>query len=82
MFLKSFFFPVIFRSLRSYKVLWFVFQMELNKKRENDITRLRRELEEQAHQHEQSVNSMRVKQNQSLQELQDEIDGLKKAKSK
>ena len=56
--------------------------MELNKKRENDITRLRRELEEQAHQHEQSVNSMRVKQNQSLQELQDEIDGLKKAKSK
>ena len=56
--------------------------MELNKKRENDITRLRRELEEQAGQHEQSVNSMRTKQNQALQELQDEIDGLKKSKSK
>ena len=56
--------------------------MELNKKRESDITRLRRELEEQASQHEQSVNSMRTKQNQALQELQDEIDSLKKSKSK
>lgn len=56
--------------------------MELNKKRESDITRLRRELEEQASQHEQSVTSMRTKQNQALQELQDEIDSLKKSKSK
>ena len=56
--------------------------MELNKKRESDITRLRRELEEQSSQHEQSVNSMRTKQNQALQELQDEMDSLKKAKSK
>ena len=43
---------------------------------------MRRELEEQASQHEQSVNSMRAKQNQAMQELQDEMDSLKKAKSK
>ena len=57
-------------------------QMELNKKRETDITKLRRELEEQASQHEQSVNSMRAKQNAALQELQEDLDALKKTKSK
>ena len=56
--------------------------MELNKKRETDITKLRRELEEQASQHEQSVNSMRAKQNAALQELQEDLDSLKKTKSK
>ena len=56
--------------------------MELNKKRETDITKLRRELEEQASQHEQSVNSMRAKQNAALQELQEDLDALKKTKSK
>lgn len=46
------------------------------------MTRLKKELEAQAMQHEQSLSSMRSKQNQALQELQEEIDGLKKAKSK
>ena len=46
------------------------------------MTKLKKELEAQAMQHEQSVSSMRTKQNQALQELQEEIDGLKKAKSK
>ena len=46
------------------------------------MMKLKKELEAQAMQHEQSVSSMRTKQNQALQELQEEIDGLKKAKSK
>lgn len=58
------------------------FQMELNKKREQDIVKLRKDLEEQALASEQTINSMRTKQNQALQELQDELDGVKKSKSK
>ena len=57
-------------------------QMELNKKREADINKLRKDVEEQTLQHEQSISSMRNKQNMALQELQEEIDGIKKTKSK
>ena len=44
------------------------FQMELNKKRESDIVKLRKDLEEQSLANEQTINSMRTKQNQALQE--------------
>lgn len=57
-------------------------QMDLNKKREQDIVKLRKDLEEQALANEQTVNSMRAKQNQALQEMQDELDNVKKSKAK
>lgn len=56
--------------------------MDLNKKREADIVKLRKDLEEQSLANEQTINSMRAKQNQALQELQDELDNVKKAKAK
>jgi hypothetical protein len=57
-------------------------QMDLNKKREQDIVKLRKDLEEQSLSSEQTINSMRTKQNAALQEVQDELDGVKKSKSK
>lgn len=56
--------------------------MDLNKKREQDIVKIRKDLEEQALAHEQTVNSMRSKQAQALQEVQDELDNVKKSKAK
>ena len=54
----------------------------MNKKREIDMAKLRKDIEEQSVQHEQTVASMRSKQQSALAEMQEEIDALKKSRSK
>merc|ERR1712127_942967 len=57
-------------------------QIELNKKREAEVTKLRRDLEEAAIQHESSVAGMKQKQNDSLAEMTEQIEALSKMKAK
>lgn len=57
-------------------------QMDLNKKREAEIQRLKRDLEEHALQSEQGLASMKKKQNDAINELADQVDNLGKVKSK
>lgn len=46
------------------------------------MAKMRKDIEEQAMQHDQTVSSMRAKQQAALTEMQEEIDALKKSKSK
>lgn len=54
----------------------------MNKKREAEISKLRRDVEEANVQHEQAISSMRNKHQQALSEVQEELEASKKAKSK
>jgi len=56
--------------------------MELNKKREAELLKLRRDLEEQAMQHEAVAASLRKKQQDAVNELSDQLDQVNKAKQK
>ena len=56
--------------------------MELNKKREAEIGKLRRDVEEANVQHEQAISSMRSKHQQALGEVQEELETFKKSKAK
>ena len=56
--------------------------MELNKKREQELLKLRRDLEEQALQHEAQISALRKKQQDAANEMSDQIDQLQKAKSR
>lgn len=57
-------------------------QIELNKKREQELLKLRRDLEEQTLQHEAQVSSLRKKQQDAANEMSDQIDQLQKVKSR
>lgn len=57
-------------------------QIELNKKREQELLKLRRDLEEQSLQHESQVAALRKKQQDAANEMADQIDQLQKAKSR
>ena len=57
-------------------------QIELNKKREQELLKLRRDLEEQSLQHESQVASLRKKQQDAANEMSDQIDQLQKVKSR
>lgn len=59
-----------------------LFQIELNKKREQELLKLRRDLEESTLQHEAQVSSLRKKQTDTANEMADQIDQLQKAKSR
>ena len=62
--------------------LHFSLQVEVAKKREAEIQKMRRDFEEQAMQHDQAVSALKKKQQDAVNELSDQLDSLQKAKSK
>lgn len=57
-------------------------QIELNKRREAELSKLRRDLEESNIQHEQAMSNLRKKNNDSIAELSEQLDILNKNKAK
>lgn len=57
-------------------------QIELNKRREAELSKLRRDLEEGNIQHEQAMSNLRKKHNDSVAELSEQLDQLNKNKAK
>ncbi|KAK4305104.1 hypothetical protein Pmani_022980 [Petrolisthes manimaculis] len=57
-------------------------QIELNKKREGELAKLRRDLEETNIQHESSMLNLRKKHNDAVAEMSEQIDHLSKMKAK
>ena len=62
------------------RVVWW--QVELNKKREAELQRMKRDLEEQQLQHEQAITTFKKKNQDAQNELNDQLDQLSKLKSK
>ena len=56
--------------------------MELNKKREAEVQKLRRDLEEAAIQQEATMLSLRKKHQDAISEMSEQIEQLNKLKSK
>jgi hypothetical protein len=65
-----------------FNILCISFQIDLNKKREQELLKLRRDLEEQTLAGEAQVASLRKKQQDMANEMADQIDQLNKAKAK
>lgn len=59
-----------------------VVQIEMNKKREMEFQKLRRDLEEAALQHEATAASLRKKQADSVADLGEQVDNLQRVKQK
>merc|ERR1712142_503685 len=59
-----------------------VAQMELNKKREAELAKMRRDMEESQLQSEQTLNHMKKKHQDSVNELADQLDNVAKVKAK
>nr|XP_045582183.1 myosin heavy chain, muscle-like isoform X2 [Procambarus clarkii] len=57
-------------------------QVELNKKRDAELGKLRRDIEETTIQHESALNLLRKKHNDSVAEISEQIDHLNKSKIK
>merc|ERR1719158_350110 len=57
-------------------------QIELNKKRESEVTKLRKDLEECVIQHEATLVSLKKKQADSISEMSEQMDQLNKMKAK
>jgi len=57
-------------------------QIELNKKREGELAKLRRDLEESNIQHESALSMLRKKHNDAVAELSENIDHLNKMKAR
>ncbi len=57
-------------------------QMELNKKRESEIQRMRKDLEENNIQHEATILSLRKKHQDAMAEMSEQIDQLGKLKAR
>jgi len=57
-------------------------QIEINKKREAELARLKAELEESNIAHEGTLSALRLKHNLNMSELGEQIDGLNKMKAK
>merc|ERR1712000_368173 len=57
-------------------------QVELNKKRETELGKLRRDLEESNIQHEAALASLRKKHNDAVAEMSEQIDHLNKMKAR
>ncbi len=57
-------------------------QIELNRKREAELVKLKEELDAHSLQHESSLASLRQKHNGVIADLGDQIDQLNKAKAK
>ena len=57
-------------------------QVELNKKREQELLKLRRDLEETTLQHEAQVATLRKKHQDAVNELGDQVEQLQKVKNR
>nr|XP_045582189.1 myosin heavy chain, muscle-like isoform X2 [Procambarus clarkii] len=57
-------------------------QVELNKKREAELAKLRRDLEETTIQHDSALNLLRKKHNDAVAEMSEQVDHLNKTKAK
>merc|ERR1712142_1114884 len=57
-------------------------QIELNKKRENEVTKLRRDIEETNIQQESILSNLKRKHQDAIQEMTEQIDQLQKMKAK
>lgn len=57
-------------------------QIELNKKRESELTKLRRDIEEGNIHHEASMAGIRKKHNDAVCEMAEQIDTLNKLKAR
>ncbi len=57
-------------------------QIEINKKREAELAKLRRDLDESSLQHESNLNVLRKKHNDAVAEMGDQLDQLSKQKAK
>merc|ERR1719402_309035 len=57
-------------------------QIELNKKRENELTKLKSDLEESNIAHEGTLAALRAKHNNTMSEMGEQIDSLNKMKAK
>merc|ERR1711970_1653049 len=57
-------------------------QIELNKKRDSELARLRRDLEESNIQHEATLASLRKKHNDAVAEMAEQVDHLNKMKAR
>merc|ERR1712142_979924 len=57
-------------------------QVELNKKREAELAKFRRDLEEMNIQHEAVLSSLRKKHNDSVAEMSEQVDYLNKMKAR
>ena len=57
-------------------------QLDANRKREAELQRLRRDLEEARSQSEAALTSLRKKQQDAVNELSEQMDGLQRAKQK
>merc|ERR1711874_103810 len=57
-------------------------QVEQNKKRECDLAKLRRDLEENALQHESALHQIRKKHNDAIHEMSEQVDYLHKMKAR
>ncbi|CAL4063540.1 unnamed protein product [Meganyctiphanes norvegica] len=57
-------------------------QVELNKKRESELAKLRRDLEENSLQHEAVLSQLRKKHNDGVNEMSEQIDYLNKMKAR
>ncbi len=57
-------------------------QSDLNKKREAELQKMRKEMEDQVMQSEQQIAQLRKKNNDAVNELNDQVDALAKSKSK
>ncbi len=54
----------------------------MNKKRETEVQKLRRDLEEQLIQNESQLSSLKKKQQDAVNELSEQVDNLGKVKAK
>ena len=59
-----------------------MFQIELNKRREAELQKVKRDLEDQQLHHEQQIAALRKKNQDAQNELLEQIDSLNKTKSK
>lgn len=57
-------------------------QVELNRKRENELSLMRKDFETQAEDNEKTVADLRKKHAAAVTELEEKVDGLQKAKAK
>ena len=57
-------------------------QMELNKKRETEVARMRKDLEEAAIQQESTMLSLRKKHQDAISEMSEQIEQLNKLKTR
>ena len=56
-------------------------QKEIQKKREEDFNELKKQVEQEAKDHEKQMDSLRAKHTQLVNELQDQLDQFKKGKN-